>query len=154
MTMLISEFKITVQPNNSLSVKHAIRLVAGLAAISMSVGVGFAFAGAWMVLPFAGLEVVAIAHAFYYIYLHANDYESITILDDQVIVERHGYSIASKDEFQRYWVRVMLRKSPNGKESLFIGSHGREVEFGRRFINDEQRVLLASQIKQKLNKSY
>lgn len=154
MAMLITDFKITVMPNNSLSVKNTIRLVMGLAIMSMLVGVGFALAGAWMVLPFAGLEIVAIAYAFYIIHLHSADFESITILDDDVIVEKNGYKTSSIAKFQRYWARVSVRKQSNGKEALFIGSHGKEVEFGKRFINDEQRVLLASQLKQKLNKSY
>jgi len=38
----------------------------------------------------------------------------------------------------------------NGGNALFIGSHGKEVEFGRRFMNDEQRVVLARELKQKL----
>ena len=154
MAMLITDFKITVMPNNSLSVKNTIRLVMGLAIMSMLVGVGFALAGAWMVLPFAGLEIVAIAYAFYIIHLHSADFESITILDDDVIVEKNGYKTSSIAKFQRYWARVSVRKQSNGKEALFIGSHGKEVEFGKRFINDEQRALLASQLKQKLNKSY
>ena len=152
MTLLVSDIKITVKPNNSLSVKNSIRLVAGLAAMSMLVGVGFALAGAWMVLPFAGLEVIAIAYAFFYMYQRSHDVETITIEDDRVIVEKRGYDAVSRDEFHRYWARVILRKQANGRGALFIGSHGKEVEFGRHFINDEQRILLARQIKQKLNK--
>jgi hypothetical protein len=37
-----------------------------------------------------------------------------------------------------------------GKSGLFIRSHGKEVEFGRNFMNDEQRVELARELKQKL----
>lgn len=153
MTLFITDFKITVKPNNSFSVKSTIRLVVGLATISMLVGVGFALAGAWLVLPFAGLEIIAIAYAFYYMYLHSNDFESITIQDDSVIVEKHGHKASSKDEFHRYWARVVLRKHAKDGSGLFIGSHGKEVEFGRHFINDEQRVMLARHIKQRLNKS-
>ena len=154
MVMLITDFKITVMPNNSLSVKNTIRLVMGLAIMSMLVGVGFALAGAWMVLPFAGLEIIAIVYAFYIIHLHSADFESITISDDDVIVEKNGYKTSSIAKFQRYWAIVSVRKQNDGKKALFIGSHGKEVEFGKRFINDEQRILLASQLKQKLNKSY
>lgn len=151
--MLVTDFKITVKPNCSLSVKNTIRLVIGLATISMLVGIGFALAGAWLVLPFAGLEIIAIAYAFYYIHLHADDFESITIKEDSVIVEKYGYKVSDKAVFQRYWARVSLRKQVSGRDALFIGSHGKEVEFARHFVTDEQRELLASQIRQKLNKS-
>ena len=37
---------------------------AALAAAVLAISVGFAMAGAWLVLPFAGLEVVALAAAY------------------------------------------------------------------------------------------
>ena len=152
--MLVTDFKIIVKPNCSLTVKNTIRLVTGLAGISILVGVGFTLAGAWMVLPFAGLEIVAIAYAFYYIHLRADDFESITIQDDSVIVEKHGYKLSEKVIFQRYWARVNLLRQFGGKSSLIIGSHGKEVEFGRNFVTEEQREWLVSQIRQKLKRSY
>ena len=36
-----------------------------LAALTLAIGVGFAFFGAWLVLPFAGLEVLLLAGAFF-----------------------------------------------------------------------------------------
>jgi len=38
---------------------------AALAAIPLAIGAGFAMIGAWLVLPFAGLEVLALAVAFF-----------------------------------------------------------------------------------------
>jgi uncharacterized membrane protein len=37
---------------------------AGLAAAVLSISVGFAMAGAWLVLPFAGLELLALGAAY------------------------------------------------------------------------------------------
>jgi hypothetical protein len=45
---------------------------------------------------------------------------------------------------------VVKVKGGNGSSGLFISSHGNEVEFGRNFINDEQRALLARDLRQKL----
>lgn len=36
-----------------------------LAAVTIGIGIGFAALGAWMVLPFAGLEALALAAAFF-----------------------------------------------------------------------------------------
>jgi uncharacterized membrane protein len=36
----------------------------GLAALTLAIGAAFAAAGAWLVLPFAGLEVLALGAAF------------------------------------------------------------------------------------------
>jgi uncharacterized membrane protein len=37
-----------------------------LAVITLAIGVGFALVGAWLVLPFAGLEVLGLGAAFVY----------------------------------------------------------------------------------------
>ncbi len=37
---------------------------AALAMLTLAIGVGFAVVGAWLVLPFAGLEVLMLAVAF------------------------------------------------------------------------------------------
>jgi len=36
-----------------------------LAVLTLAIGVGFAVVGAWLVLPFAGLEVLMLAVAFF-----------------------------------------------------------------------------------------
>lgn len=155
--MAVSDLGYTIiaRPNNSLSPDNSIKLLAGIATVAILIAVGFASIGAWLVLPFAGLEILAFAYAFYTIYLHADDFESITIEEDRVIVEKRNDKESSKTVFQRYWAQVNVRdalkiKGSNGKSVLVISSHGNEVEFGRNFINDEQRVLLARDLRKKL----
>ncbi len=144
-------YKIIARPNNSLSLDGGIKLLAAMAVVTLLIALGFARLGAWMVLPFAGLELAAFAYAFYYVYLHASDYESIAIEEDKVIVEKKSYKKSSITVFQRYWAQANVRAVVNsqGKSGLFIGSHGKEIEFGRHLIDDEQRVALARELKQK-----
>jgi len=147
--------KIVARPNNSLSPENSLKLMVVLAIIAFVVAIGFTHAGAWLVLPFAGLELAAFAYAFYYIYQHSNDYESIAIEDDKIIVEKRNFKETSITEFRRYWTQVHVRDVNNNKgliskNGLFISSRGNEVEFGKYFIDDEQRVTLARELKQKL----
>ena len=155
--MAVSDLGYTIiaRPNNSLSPDDSIKLLAAMASVAFLIAIGFASIGAWLVLPFAGLEILAFAYAFYTIYLHADDFESITIEEDRVVVEKRNYKESTKTVFQRYWAQVNVRdvlaiKGSNGKCALFISSHGNEVEFGRNFISDEQRTLLARDLRQKL----
>jgi uncharacterized membrane protein len=148
-------YKIIARHNNSLTPKAGVKLLLALAGIVLVVGFGFARIGAWLVLPFAGLEIVAFAYAFHYIYLHSGDFESITIENDSVVVEKRNYKEVTTTVFQRHWAQVSLREVASvggiiGKSGLFIRSHGKEVEFGKNFMNDEQRALLARELKQKL----
>ena len=147
--------RIIARPNNSLSVEDSVKLLAALAGIALVVALGFFHIGAWLVLPFAGLEIMAFAYAFHTVYLHADDFESITIENDRVVVEKRNVKEITTTVFQRYWAQVNVRdvamiKGSNGKCGLFISSHGNEVEFGRNFINDEQRSQLARDLRQKL----
>ena len=151
--------KIIVRPNNSLSPQNGMKVMAGLLVIMLLVSFGFALMGAWLVLPFAGLEIIAFALAFHVVYLHANDFESISIEDERVVVEKRIIKASTTTVYQRYWAQVSIRavdhsSRSNGKSGLFVGSHGKEVEFGKNLINDEQRAVLALALRQKLKNIY
>jgi len=155
MAVLDLGYKIIAKPNNSLSPQASVKLLAGMAIIILIIGLSFARIGAWLVLPFAGLELFAFAYAFNYIYLHSEDFDSITFESDRVVVEKRNYKETSTTVFPRHWAQVNVRtiasvRGVTGKSGLFIRSHGKEVEFGRNFINDEQRAFLAHELKQKL----
>ena len=154
MAITFAETQITVRPNNSLSSLNGLKLLVALASLALVVALGFMHIGAWLVLPFAGLELIAFAAAFYYLNLHAGDFETITILDDVVLIEQHVYKKSVKTEFQRYWARVNLRQQADGVSGLFIGSHGKEVEFGRGYIDEQQRISLAKQLRLILQNNY
>jgi uncharacterized membrane protein len=56
----------TTRGNCSISPAALAGVFAALAAVTLLIGVGFALAGAWPVLPFAGLEVLMLAGAFFW----------------------------------------------------------------------------------------
>jgi uncharacterized membrane protein len=147
------DYKITARPNCSLPPAGKVRLLALIATISLLISIAFGFAGAWMVLPFAGLELLALAFAFYIIHCHAEDYESITIDGDRLAVERRDVHHVSQMEFHRYWVHVLLRMNQGGEQRLWLRSHGQEVEVGR-YMSNEQRLALAQQLKKRTGAFY
>lgn len=154
MAVLDLGYKIIARPNNSLSPETSVKIMVVLIAAVLLVALGFALMGAWLVLPFAGLEILAFAYAFYIVNLHAADFESIAVEGDRVVVEKRNYKESTTVVFQRYWVQVNVRSGASGKNGLFIGSHGKEVEFGKNFINDEQRTELARELRQKIRNIY
>jgi uncharacterized membrane protein len=58
--------KHTYSRNCSISPAGFAGAIALLAAVTLAIGAGFALVGAWLVLPFAGLEVLALGAAFLY----------------------------------------------------------------------------------------
>lgn len=145
MAASVVDYKVVARPNCSLPPGGMARVVAVLAFVSFSVAIAFGLTGAWMVFPFAGLELLAVAYAFYFIHCHAGDYESITIDGDQLAVEKRYYKNTSRIVFHRYWAQVVLRATANGEHRLWLRSHGEEVEVGR-YLNNEQRLALARQL--------
>ena len=148
-----TEYEITDRPNCSLPASGMVRLIAAIATISLVIAFAFCLAGAWMVLPFAGLELLALAYAFYLMHCHAEDYENITITGDRLAVEKRDVHHVSEAEFHRYWVRVVLRNSPEGEQRLWLRSHGREVEVGR-YRTAAQRLALAQQLQERTGAFY
>ncbi|OIQ95262.1 hypothetical protein GALL_227400 [mine drainage metagenome] len=145
--------QIILRPNNSLLPEDAVKVIVALTIVVLLISLGFMHIGAFFVLPFAGLEVLAIAYAFRIVYLHSSDFESITIVDDSVVIEKRVCEQVSKTVFQRYWAQVVVRdvvrsNGLGGRSAIFISSHGKEVEFGGHFINDEERALLVRDLKQ------
>lgn len=147
--------QLVAKPNSSSTPKESVYLLLSVAMVSLTISIAFVNMGAWLVLPFAGLEIAALSYAFYYVYLHSNDYESIIIEHDRIVIQKKNSHQFTKSVFQRYWTKVTVKSVDEkcflgSKMGLFIGSHGKEVEFGGHLINDEQRIALALLIKKKL----
>ena len=136
--------RVLVRPNRSLSLRAMVVLFAGIAAFVITIGIGFSLAGAWLVLPFAGLEVAVVAAVLYLLMRHADDHDLIIIRQDHVIVVRRRGGRERREEFQRYWVKVQLQRGRSWYPSrLSIGSHGRFVAIGADISEEERRALEA-----------
>jgi uncharacterized membrane protein len=147
------DFSITARPNCSLTPDQKLWVFAAIASFSLIVATGFSLAGAWLVFPFAGLELLVLGIAFYVIHCHSGDYESIIIAGDDLAVEKRDYKKTSRVVLHRYWARVIVRDTPSGEHRLWLRSHGKEVEFGR-YLNNDARLILASQLRQRTGAIY
>ena len=143
-----NSFKVTFKPNSALSAVSKQRIIILLTLIPCVIGIVFCFLGAWPILPFVGLEVVALAYAFFYINKHEADYESISIEGESLIVERCVAENISQHVINPYWVKIVQHELPNGELHLYLQSHGKELEVGR-YLTRKQRELLAKQLKQR-----
>ena len=102
----------------------------------------FAWLGAWLILPFAGLEVGLLAWAFRHLACHANDYEKITIRDDCLLVESRDADKVSRHEFSRHWAQVVSVSDSSGARQVALRSHGRQVEVGKCLTPDAREALM------------
>lgn len=135
-------FSRVVRRNNSLSSTGRILVFGFIFVVSVGIACAFAALGAWLILPFAGLEMLILYWAFHHIERRATDYERIAIEGDKVSIEICEVGRARNHELSRYWAQVVV--SRDGAR-LALRSHGREVEIGRH-LNDDQRLALAREI--------
>src|SRR5882724_4792817 len=82
---VVAEF--VVRRNCSLSPAAMMLVFGSVAALSFAFGIAFAALGAWMILPFAGVELLALGAALAVHGLHATDCERVRVAGDLVSVE-------------------------------------------------------------------
>ncbi len=108
--------------------------------------------GVWLILPFAGLELLALTLCLHHVACRCNCREIITVDRQQVIVETHRRSrCLTHQAFPSDWAKVVLN-SPHHRwymSRLTIGSHGRDIEIGHGLIEAE-RIQLASVLSSRL----
>lgn len=99
----------------------------------------FATLGYWLTLPFAGLEIGVLAWAFESLGRQCGDFETLTIEDDEVRVERKRGDHQEYLRLNRQWVSlIQVKKQAGGQVRVALRSHGKETELGL-FLTDEAR---------------
>ena len=137
-----------LRPNQSLTWRESQVFFAVTALVSLTVATGFAVAGFWPVLPFAGVELLALGTALYVTACRGARNEVVSVTPDLVEVHKGRRGPEQSWEFPRSWARVALLEQPGGwyPSRLLIRSHGREVEVGG-FLNEQERRRLAAQLR-------
>jgi len=137
-------FVLVARRNSSLGRRECQYAFGFIAFASFAIALGFAWQGAWMVLPFAGAEMAGLYAAFRWLDRHSGDYERVAIEGDRLIVETCIVDRVERAELNRRWAEVVVR-SGSAARCLTLRSHGREVEFGR-FLTDDERLEAARRL--------
>jgi uncharacterized membrane protein len=125
------EFCVVARRNSSLDTRQRWQIFALLAFVSLTVALSFVVVGAWPVLPYSALELVALAIAFVVIERRARDWERITVAGDRVIVERMLGGRRQQREFNRHWLKVDVRERGFAHEpQITLRFAGEAMEFG------------------------
>lgn len=124
-------------------------IVATLAVLALGLAAAFWEQGAPVVLPLAGIELLALAAALGMHVRHAGDREHIALRDEGLSVEHASGRRVERVEFQPVWVRVEPR---HGDRSLIeLSGQGRRISVGR-FVRPELRLQLADELRRALRR--
>jgi len=138
-----------IKRNCSASPTQLAAVFGSLVAVSFAFAAVFAALGLWMVLPFVGLELVAVAVAFVCYARHAADIERIELANGRLVVERIEADRSSRWEFDQRRVRVEVDERGRGlgaRVQVRLASRGEPIEIGRHLL-DEKRAALARDLR-------
>ncbi|MEK6426231.1 MAG: DUF2244 domain-containing protein [Burkholderia gladioli] len=118
-----------IKRNCSVSPRQFVACYASLAAFSLAIAVLLWWRGAWLVLPFTGVELLAVGVAFAIHARHAVDYERIRLFPHRLLIERMSAEQLTCFEFNPCWVRVEPGASP--RDPVRVVSRGQSVVVGQ-----------------------
>lgn len=143
-----SGFSLLLKRNCSITPSGLLWVYGLIAVATMGIAAAFAAFGAWMVLPFAGIEIVALGVAFALNGRHAGDYERIQLGEGMLKVEVRESDSVRCHEFNPAWASVRVAGVGSGMRVL-LGVPGRSLEIGRH-LQEQGRLELAGELKKRL----
>jgi uncharacterized membrane protein len=118
-----------------------------LCVLSLTVAGFFWSQGAWMVLPFSALELLAAGTAFLVYARHATDGETIRLRNGRLVVEVEEAGRLHRVEFAGRGVRI---EPPTARERLIlVCCNGQTMQVGR-FVRPDMRPVLAHELRRAL----
>lgn len=132
-----------IRPNYSLDWRGTLHVVGALSILPVAYAVAFFWIGLPWILPFSGLEVLALCCAFAYCLGNGSSSEIVTVSQVQVSVERRLWRRREVVELPRHRARVTLVPPTHAwyPSRLTLGVHDQELEIGKCLRDDERRAL-------------
>ncbi|HWA36624.1 MAG TPA: DUF2244 domain-containing protein [Burkholderiales bacterium] len=145
----LAEFSLTLKRNCSISPAGLLGVFAALSLASSAIGIGFAIAGAWPVLPFVGLEIAALGAAFVLYARRAGDYERIELARGRLTIEVVESERQVQYELDARRARVVLERNTGYGARVLVREAGKEVEIGRH-LDALSRIEFAGELSRRL----
>ena len=140
-------YRILLRPNQSTDWKTSLIFISIIAFTCLAIGIGFAFAGATMILPFAGLEVIFVGVCVYLVMKQTYKQEVITLTQETLKIEKGEGKIDQVWEYFRMWSFVSVERPQHQwyPAHIVVTSKGERVPFGD-FLNEDEKEELVSNL--------
>jgi uncharacterized membrane protein len=136
-----------VRRNCSLTPHQTVAVWAALLALSLAVGLFFAWQGAWYVLAFSALEMAAVTTAFIVYSRHATDCDRIVYEDGVLSVEKMRGGRVSTIELDPHGLRIIA--PARRRDPIRLVARGITVDIGT-WLPEEPRRALARELRKEL----
>lgn len=153
----MDETRIVIGPNASLSVRHAWQFMGLLTGVSLAISGLMLSQGLWLVLPFTGLELMAVGAALW-VSMRRNAYREVLVFGERALRFEFGdlgRGPTATLEFARSATRVWLESghTRHAPTRLILSAAGQRVLLGR-CLTDEERERLYRRIKELLTPAW
>jgi len=137
--------RLVVKPNRSSSWRQNLWALAAIAVPSLAAAIAFAVLGAWPILPFAGLELLCLGGALYYVNWKLQYRQVVTIGPDTVIIDKGYYAPKRQWRLDRESSRISVTPAQHEWDgpSLAIYDRTSRVPLGEFLSKTESMQLLA-----------
>jgi len=141
-------FRFVLSPNCSITWRELVLFYIFTCVLALAIGVFFTLQGLWLVIPFSGLEMLALGACLYLTSRKVYRREVITMNQRSTRIEKGMRRIAESWEFETPWIRLIDEQNGprNQRRKLAIGAHGNYVEVGE-FLDNSEKDRLAFQLK-------
>jgi len=137
-------FSATLVPHRSLGRRGFLLVIGGIAALWFLLGLHFWRLGAWPIVGFGGLDVLAIYVAFRLNYRAARHYEEVSVSRTEIVVRRIAAGGRSQElRFNPQWVKLEVEENKDeGIVRIAIRARDRRFAVGA-FLNPEDKKSFA-----------
>jgi uncharacterized membrane protein len=141
-------FSATLNPHRSLGPRGFTVLMLLVSAISFTAGYVFYRIGAWPVMGFCGLDVLAVYVAFRLNYRSARAFEEVEVRRHEILIRKvSARGRALEYRFNPDWVRLEIERiEDEGVTRIILYSRGRGVAVAD-FLNPDDRTTFADAFK-------
>ena len=146
------EKTIMVMPNRAMPWQHIMMIYLLISGVTISIAFGFFTQGLTLILPFAGLELLALGVVLYISAWRSNIKEVVNVTEEKIRIEIGRNGPEKTYELDKTWAKVVLERSWNNwyPSRLLLRSHGGQIEIGK-FLNEQERQCLGAELKKVIN---
>lgn len=137
--------RITLSPNRSLSWEGNKKVIWSLGSVCGGIAIAFTLiAGTWVMLPFAGLEILALSTGLYYVSWKLSYQHVLTLSETTLTIEKGIYRPRGRWQWQKQQSRLITSAPKHDWEApnLTLTNDEQSIEIGNFLNRDDANELI------------
>lgn len=138
---------LVLSPNKSMDWETNKKILLAMFVVAMVIGLSFAYIGAWLILPFAGLEITLVGIGMYYVCWKLNFKQTIRIQHESLRVQKGVYFPKQEWHWQKQHTSLLRRDSHYRMSApdLYLKHLNEQIEIGE-FLNRKEKLQLRQEL--------